>query len=223
MELGLIGIALVLLVKEAGIPIPVPGDLIVLGAGVAAAQGQLDPAATVVAIVAATIAGGAAQFTILRGRARGALLGLLERFGVSKVRIDRLAAPLARSGARGIAAARMTPGVRIVAIPAAALAGVAPTQFLGGLALGNTAFSGGHYLAGFVFGKAALDALAAAGPYLVALGAGVAVIGAAGWLVLERRRRAPTVSASPTGLAWSDAACPACLVLATVESRLSGG
>lgn len=218
MELGLAGIALVLLVKEAGIPVPVPGDLIVLGAGVAAAQGELDPVLTVVVIVASTVVGGTLQFAILRGRARSALLRLLGRFGISAERVDRLAGPLARSGARGVAAARITPGVRIIAIPAAALAGIALPRFLTGLAAGNAAFSGGHFLGGLLFGQVAITTLVAAGPVLLAVGIGAAVIGAAGWRLLARRRRTAEL-----GLAWADACCPACLGLALVDRRVSEG
>jgi membrane protein DedA with SNARE-associated domain len=218
-ELGLVGIALVLLIKEAGVPVPVPGDLIVLGAGVAASQGRLDPILTAVAIVGATIAGGTLQFTILRGRARAALLRLLGRFGIDPESIVRLATPLARSGARGVAVARVTPGVRIVAIPAAALAGIALPRFAAGLSIGNAVFSGGHYLGGLLFGQAAVDALAAGGPVLLAVGLGVAVLGAVGWWLIARRRR----RAGDAAVAWMDACCPACLALAAFESRVSAG
>ena len=40
--LGLGGIAGLLFVKEAGVPVPVPGDLVVLTAGVAAAGADCD-------------------------------------------------------------------------------------------------------------------------------------------------------------------------------------
>lgn len=219
MELGLIGIVLVLLAKEAGVPVPVPGDLIVLGAGVAAARGDLDPVVTVLAIIAATIVGGIVQFSLLRGRARRILLGLLGRFGLSSERVEGVAAPLARGGARSIALARVTPGVRITAIPAAALAGIALPRFAAGLATGNALFSGGHYLAGFAFGDVAVGALTAAGPLLLGIGVVVAVVGAIGWWLVGRRRR----TALEAALAWADACCPACLALGAVERRVSAG
>ena len=40
--LGLVGVVALILVKEAGVPVPVPGDLLVVGAGVAASQGEVD-------------------------------------------------------------------------------------------------------------------------------------------------------------------------------------
>ena len=58
---ALLAIVGLILIKEAGVPIPVPGDLVVIGAGVAAGQGDLDPAVALVAIVIASIAGGIVQ------------------------------------------------------------------------------------------------------------------------------------------------------------------
>ncbi len=49
---GLLAIVGLILLKEAGLPVPVPGDLIVIGAGVAASRGDLDPPTTVALIVA---------------------------------------------------------------------------------------------------------------------------------------------------------------------------
>ena len=63
---GLLAIVGLILVKEAGLPIPVPGDLIVIGAGVAAGRGDMDPAVALVALVVASIVGGVIQFGLLR-------------------------------------------------------------------------------------------------------------------------------------------------------------
>ena len=147
-SLGLAAVVGLLLVKEAGLPLPVPGDLLVLGAGVAAATGSVEPISALVLIVAATVAGGLIQFSLLRGSLRVRLLAVLRRVGLSEARVERLAGPLRARGAAGVAIARMTPGVRIVAIPAAALAAVAPRSFAAGLATGNAVFVTGHYAPG---------------------------------------------------------------------------
>ena len=79
-----LGLAAVLFVKEAGVPIPIPGDLLVLGAGVASAG---NPAGAVVALVSILIAGylgGVVQFVLARGALRRPLLALLTRFGVPR-------------------------------------------------------------------------------------------------------------------------------------------
>ena len=125
--LGLVGL---LLVKEAGVPVPVPGDLLVLGAGIAAAgagiaagAGATIPAPILLAaILAAGFVGGSVQFALVRGAFRDPLLRLLTRFGVPRDRLDGLAGWLRQRGAVGVAVARATPGVRVGAAAASGLA-----------------------------------------------------------------------------------------------------
>jgi membrane protein DedA with SNARE-associated domain len=238
MELGLAAIVALILVKEAGVPIPVPGDLVVLGAGVAAARGDL-PAGAVLAILAATVVGGTVQFALLRGRARRPLLRLLERVGVPTRVIDGAADRLRGRGAAAVAVARMTPGLRIATVPAVAIAGLRLPAVATGLAVGNGVFSGGHFAAGYLVGEPALAIVSkASGQLAIVAGAVVAlaVFGAVGWwLIVRRRRAAEAGAAGPPGavprpaeglpvVAWADAACPACLALALagLPERVTG-
>jgi membrane protein DedA with SNARE-associated domain len=228
-----LGLAGLLLVKEAGVPIPVPGDLLVIGAGIgaAAAGGGVAAAGLLGLILLAGYAGGSLQFLLVRGAFREPLLAVLRLAGVPEQRLERLAEWLRRRGASGVATARATPGVRVAAIAASGLAALRFGPFLGGLVIGNGLFVGAHFLLGVVVGPPALAAVsAAAGPVLVVAAlAALAILGGAGWLVLrrqrERRGRASTigrppeqVAAEPLGLidglgAWADAACPACLAV----------
>ena len=219
--LALGGIAALLFVKETGIPIPVPGDLVVLTAGVAAASGSIDPVVGLVVIVLAGIAGGIVQFGLVRGPGRRVLLSVLRRFGVPQGRIDEIAARLGRRGATGVAVARMTPGVRVVAIAAAAIAAIQFGRFLVGLAVGNAVFVGGHFVLGFAVGKPAIALVSSAAAAVVAVVA-LAIVGGLGWWLIGRRRAragvgAGIVGTSPQAASWADAACPACLLLAAVR------
>ena len=211
--LGLVGIAALLLIKESGLPVPVPGDLVVLTAGVAAASGGFDPLAGLVVVVGATIVGGLVQFGLVRGPGRAALLAVLGRVGISRERIDVVGERLRRRGAAGVAAARMTPGLRVVAIAAAALAAVRVGPFAIGLAAGNVVFVGGHFALGFMVGRPALAVVSSAGLAVTAVVV-LAVIGAVGWWLVGRGRAGRRVEAGPA--AWADAACPACLALAAI-------
>lgn len=65
---GLLFLSALLAVKEAGLPIPVPGDLLVIGAGVAAARGGLPAPAVIAVLVGATVVGGIVQFALIRDR-----------------------------------------------------------------------------------------------------------------------------------------------------------
>ncbi|MEX1169232.1 MAG: VTT domain-containing protein [Chloroflexota bacterium] len=217
---ALLAILGLILVKEAGVPIPVPGDLIVIGAGVAASRGDQEPGVALVAIVVASIFGGVVQYGLLRSVARPALLRLLGRFG-SADRVDRQTERLRRGGARSVAVARSTPGVRIVAIAASALAGVPAVAFVTGLAAGNALFIAAHFGLGYVVGEPVVAAVGGAlGP--LAIGAvGLAAVGAIGWVILGRLRGRRAASRLPAVAAWADACCPACLTLAVVEARVS--
>lgn len=219
--LALGGIAGLLFVKETGIPIPVPGDLVVLTAGVAAASGSIDPVVGLIVIVLAGIAGGVVQFGLVRGPGRRALLSVLRRVGVPQGRIDEIAGRLGRRGATGVAVARMTPGVRVVAIAAAAIAAIQFGRFLVGLAVGNAVFVGGHFVLGFAVGKPAIALVSSAAGAVVAVAALATVGGLGWWLIGRRRARAGAgvaiVSVSPEAASWADAACPACLLLVAVR------
>ncbi|MDP9482671.1 MAG: hypothetical protein M3P84_05545 [Chloroflexota bacterium] len=223
MELpALLFLAAVLVLKESGLPIPVPGDLLVVGAGVAASRGGLPVVVIVIVLIAATVIGGIVQFVLVRGRARTAVLRLLARFGLRPATVERGAARLRSGGAAKIAVARMTPGVRIVTIASSAIAGVATASFLTGLVVGNGIFLTGHFLLGLVAGEPAVRLVAGAGVGLIAAGVGLAALGAGGWWLIARRRarlRSAGGDSAAEGLApldWTDACCPACLVLAVV-------
>jgi membrane-associated protein len=212
---GVLAVAGLILVKEAGVPIPVPGDLVVIGAGVAAGRGDLDPIVALVALVVASILGGALQYGLLRSVARPALLRLLGRFG-STERVNGQTERLRRGGARSVALARSTPGVRIVTIAASALAGIPAPAFVAGLAVGNALFIGAHFALGYVVGEPVLAIVGGVlGPLAVAFVA-LALIGAIGWYLI-RRRRGEAVDPLATALAWTDACCPACLALAVAD------
>ena len=232
--LGLIGL---LLVKEAGLPIPIPGDLLVLGAGVAAAGAAASagvvPAAVVLGgILAAGFIGGTIQFLLVRGALRAPLIALLGRLGLSRERLDGLADWLRRRGIRGVTVARATPGLRVGAISASGLAALPYPVFLAGLVAGNTVFVGAHFALGYLVGPPAVALIVSAGGLAVAVIVFVvlALLGAAGWRVLRRRRLAGGTSEGGEargvgamqfetgGLgSWAEAACPACLAVTLVS------
>jgi len=223
---ALLGLVALLFVKEAGLPVPVPGDLLVLGAGVAAAG---DPAAgviTLVAVLVAGYAGGCIQFVLARGTLRRVLIDLLVRIGVPRARLEALADRLRRGGARGVAVARATPGLRVGAIAAAGLASLRLSVFMPGLVAGNTVFVGGHFALGYVIGPAAVGLVTGSGTIVVAVAIVVVLAGAGavGWSRLRRRGAShalgavAVVSDDSVYGSWADAACPVCLAIATMRS-----
>jgi membrane protein DedA with SNARE-associated domain len=221
--LGLLGL---LLVKEAGVPIPVPGDLLVIGAGVAAAGSGPAGLLLLAGILVAGFLGGTVQFLLVRGALRGTLLGILRRAGVSEARLESLADWLRRRGARGVATARATPAVRVGAIAASGLAALPLPSFLAGLVVGNGLFVSAHFALGFVIGPPAIAAVSASsGPVLGLIALVVlSIVGAVGWRWIRARRKAAGEPAALPSLgagAWADAACPACLAISLVGGSRS--
>jgi membrane protein DedA with SNARE-associated domain len=215
--LALAGLVGLLFLKEAGLPIPVPGDLVVIGAGIAASTLGAAGLLELVAILLAGYAGGSLQFAFMRGALRQRFLRLLARVGVPQARLDSLAGWLQRRGGTGVAMARATPGVRIGAIAASGIAGLGYRgAFLPGLVLGNGLFVGAHFALGFVLGQPALALLASVGSIaLVAAGALVVIslVGALAWRLYRRpsQSRAPAaLDVLPGFASWTEAACPAC-------------
>jgi len=217
---GLLAVLGLILVKEAGLPVPVPGDLIVIGAGVAASRGELDPVSGLALIVLASIGGGIVQYALVRSVARPALLRILGRV-TSEDRLERQTERLRRGGARSVAVARSTPGVRIIAVAASALAAIPPVAFVLGLTVGNALFIAAHFGLGFVLGEPIVRVVGSALAPTAFAGVVLAVIGVVGWWAISRRRRQTASIQSPlaTVSAWSDACCPACLSLAVLEAR----
>src|SRR5262245_3635303 len=140
------------LVKEAGVPIPVPGDLLLIGTGAYLANDLPAAGAVLAAILVASYVGASIQFFLFGTALRRPLLAALKRLGVGTERIDRLSDRFRSTGARAVALTRVTPGVRIAVVPAAALAGIPYAVFLVGILIGNGIFMAIHFAAGYLLG-----------------------------------------------------------------------
>jgi membrane protein DedA with SNARE-associated domain len=205
---GLVGL---ILVKELGVPMPVPGDLLIIGAG-AYLAGDL-PAAGVAlaAILAAGYVGASVQFFLFGTALRRPLLAALERLGIGTKRLERLSDRFRSAGVKAVAVTRMTPGVRIAVVPAAALAAIPYTVFLPGIVVGNGVFVTAHFAAGFVLGHYARELIRrVTDPMVVTLL--VLVVLAVGGLFVLWKRRAPEKPAD-TYECWADCSCPACVAV----------
>jgi membrane protein DedA with SNARE-associated domain len=151
---GLAAVFVIMLVKTIGVPIPIPGDLIILTAAVCVAQGKLVGWQVFFAILIALLLGGLIQLVLARGLGRG----LLYRFGryieLTKPRIDAATEKIRKGGVPGLTVAIMVPGVRGAGIVAAGLADLALPRFLIWLALGNLLFLSLRFFLGFLGGSA---------------------------------------------------------------------
>src|ERR1700730_3170907 len=189
---GVVAACAIMLIKAAGLPVPIPGDVILLATAARAAEGKVLLWLAFVALLLALILGGALQFYLARGPARRLVVKYGQRVGLTEARLDRVAASVRRGGLLGIGLAVLTPGVRSAVVPACGLTGIAWRLFLPGLALGSTIDLALHFAIGYA-GSGILATIAQPSPVLVVVG--LALLGLAAWLLVARRRHAsPTVA-----------------------------
>jgi membrane protein DedA with SNARE-associated domain len=210
--LGLPAAALLLAAMEAGVPIPIPSDLVILLLGERASAGTLPFWLVGLALELVAAVGTAALFLLIRGPGRAVLTRLGPRLGLTSDRLQRASAFVDRRGRPALALGRATPGLRTVTVAAAATSAIPPSRALPPLILGSSVFVQLHLVLGYLFGPVVREAIEAAkGPAIAGLVA-LAVIGVALWL-RRRGRRAGAQAAT-------EAACPACLILGAAGPRL---
>ena len=203
-----------LLTGEAGIPIPLPTDLVALVLGERAAAGTLPIWLAFLGVEVVAVLGTVALYVACRGPGRAVITRLGPRVGLTEVRLDRVSGLVERRGRWAITAGRATPGLRTLTVVACGSSGVKPRAALPSLALGSSLFLQFHVVLGLVLGAAAREAIdRARGKAVVALIA-LAVLGAVVWLV-RRGRRAGAQS-------FAEAACPACLAIGLSTASIAG-
>lgn len=222
---GLLAVFLIILLKEIGVPVPIPADLIILGAAARAAGGKESGVAVFVAILIPMIIGGFVQYAIVRGPGRAFVYRIGKFIGLTKARLDRAMNAVRRGGMAAVALGLTTPGVRIATVPASGLADLAPGVFIPGLIAGSAFFLAWHFALGYL-GGVLLAVLDLPAPVIIVLVIVVGVLGAAGWLFIRRRRAAARgaapESASETYAAWADASCPACIAISLIREQQGG-
>jgi membrane protein DedA with SNARE-associated domain len=156
-QYGLPAIFGLITIKAAGIPMPPPADLIILLAGARAADGTFALWQVVAVLIAALTLGGAVEFWLARGPARGAIYRLGHHVGLTPVRLDAASAAIRRGGVPAVVAALLTPGVNATAVVACGLANMPVRTFLVGLVAGSAAEAAVHlsvgYAGGAIFGQ----------------------------------------------------------------------
>ena len=215
---GLLAICIVMLLKEVGVPVPVPSDLIMITAGVQAATGSYSLLALLLAIEFAMLVGGSAQFLIARGAGRQFIYRVGRFVGLTAERLDRAMAMLQKRGALAVFLGLNVPGARAGIIPAAGLAGLTYPAFAPAMVGGSSVFYGWHIALGYLAGPSATSLLENLHLSIGPVFAGLAVVGLGVWLVLRGRRKGgPERSTLDRVHSWTEAACPACLAINIVQ------
>jgi membrane protein DedA with SNARE-associated domain len=211
---GLLAIFVVMLLKEGGIPIPIPSDLIMITAGVQAATGVYTLVELTIAILVAIFVGGSIQFLLTRSAGRQVIYRMGRYVGLTPERLDKALALLERRGTLAVFLGLNVPGARAGIIPAAGLARLAYAGFAPSMLGGSGVFYGWHIALGYLVGPSA-EALLRSIP-IVPILVGLSLLGLVVWFVLRRRKR-QQASVIDTLHSWTHAACPACLTITVIQ------
>jgi MYXO-CTERM domain-containing protein len=212
---GVSGLAalVLLLPMEAGVPIPLPADLVMFTVGERVAAGRFPLWLAVAGFEVIAAMGTTMLFVACRGSGHRIVARYGPRIGLTDARVRRVAAVAEARGLAGLAVGRATPGLRTLTVVAAGVSGLNGRRALPALILGSSVFLQLHLVLGLLLGPLADRAFdQAKGPVVAA----VAVL-AAGALLFWRARRRNRAPA-----AWTEAACPACLGVRALAERVPG-
>lgn len=184
---GMLAGFLLVLIEEAGVPVPVPGDFLMLALGVHARQGRVSLVQSLLTLEAATLIGGSILYIVASRAGRG----LVYRYGrymhMTPERLDRAERFLQKHGTVAIIVGRNTPGLRMATVIACGVFGVPFWKFLPSLAIGGGIYILAYTLLGFFFGPVVLTALENIHLPLGLLGSLVPLIVMLVWIVRARR------------------------------------
>src|SRR5215469_14693483 len=212
---GLAALAL-LLPMEAGVPIPLPADLVMFTVGEQVAAGRFPLWLAVAGFEVIAVLGTTALFVVCRGPAHRILTRFGPRLGLTESRLGRAAALAEARGRPGLAIGRALPGLRTLTVVAAGASGLAARRALPALILGSSVFLQVHLVLGLLLGPLATQAFdQAKGP---ALAAALSITGALAVAALFFWRARRRKHADPS--AWQEATCPVCIAATLLADRV---
>ncbi len=218
---GLPAIAAVLLIKSAGVPIPIPADVLMFAAAARVAQGTDGLGLAFAVLLIAIIVGDVIQFWLARGPGRAAVYRFGRSLGLTPARLDAASALVRRSGPIGLAVIMLTPGVRAASVVACGLANVSLRLFVFGLIVGEGLFLALHFFLGSILGVIwQWLTQSAPGPLVAALFIGLLLVGFGAWVLIRRHQRPAASRGEVVGSAFEafhEASCPVCLALGAID------
>lgn len=186
------GMFLFLLLEEAGLPLLLPGDTLIMAAG---ARSGLTLAGAVAAVATASVAatlGSSILYTLSRRGGRPLIARYGKRLHLGEDRVARLERWYRRHGMVAIVVGRLIPGLRTPTTVMAGLFGVPYRVFAPATAIAAVLWAGLYFLLGILLGRAGhLIFATVVGAVTSTIGLAVAAVAAASVAaVIVWRRRA---------------------------------
>jgi membrane protein DedA with SNARE-associated domain len=146
------GLFAVILAEEAGVPLPIPGDLFIAAMGFMAHRGAAAFAPTAAVVTGATVLGASILYLLSRHAGRRLILKVARRFGYTAARERRLETWLEARGAVAVVVGRLVPGLRIVMTVVAGALRMRRTTFVAGTAVAGLLWATIYFWLGWALG-----------------------------------------------------------------------
>ena len=151
---GLAALAL-LLPMEAGVPIPLPADLVMFSVGERVAAGTFPLWLAVIGFEVISVLGTTALFLACRGPGHLVIARFGPRLGLTQARVRRSADFAEARGLPALAVGRGMPGLRTLTVVAAGASRLSKRRALPALILGSSVFLQLHLVLGLLLGPLA--------------------------------------------------------------------
>ena len=193
-----LGLFAVILIEEAGVPLPIPGDLFIAAMGFLASTGRASFLPSAAAVVLATVAGAGSLYLVSRHAGRRILALAGRWFGYDEARAARLEEWLHRRGAAAIVLGRLVPGLRIVMTVVAGVLKLPQATFALGTLLAGAIWATLYFWLGYLLGSG-YQRLAGEGavPHWALVAAGALFVAVVFTLLFLRGRRRPPLAPPP--------------------------
>ena len=187
-EWGDAAIFLVYWLEETGLPLPLPGDLILIWAGARIAQGQSNLLVILLLVELAILLGGSTLFWLSRQGGRPLIVRYSRFLHIDEAKLQHAEGLLHRNATRAIFLGRVVPGFRIVTPMAAGVFRVPYLTFLPALLAGGLVDNLLWIGVGYFFGPSVISLLQ--GPQLtLQLVLSVALLATLGLITWRVHRR----------------------------------
>jgi membrane protein DedA with SNARE-associated domain len=196
-----------LVIEEAGIPIPIPGDTLIMLAGTRThTKTALEGAAVILVSSLAAVAGSSVLFLVMRRGGRPFLIKYGKYIHLSPHQLERVEGWFTRRGRIAIVLGRLIPGLRVVTTVVAGLSGMTYVQYVQLATFAAVIWSAAYFWLGVLIGRdgslvvtLASDALDYVPKWLLVLGTLLllASLGVGVTWEWQRRRRAEHAARQP--------------------------
>jgi membrane protein DedA with SNARE-associated domain len=183
---GLVAAFVLLLIEEAGVPVPVPGDFLMLVLGVQTRLGRIALWQAILVMELATVLGSGFLYTISRVGGRA----LVYRYGrfirLNPERLDQAQGWLNRHGWLAVVGGRLVPGLRIVTTVACGVFAVPARVFFPAMSIGALAYILAYTLLGYFVGPPVVARLEGLHLPVSLIGSLVVLVGLVVWTIRTR-------------------------------------